>query len=76
VPVHLGTLRALEHGASLPLDRIERLALPPAALDEALRLLDRFQRFHLGVDLRSRGFLERSFDEPRPVFESPGAVSH
>jgi DNA repair protein RecO (recombination protein O) len=76
VPVHLGTLRALEHGAGLPLDRIERLALTPAALDEALRVLDRFQRFHLGVELRSRGFLETALREPRPVFDAPGAVSH
>ncbi|HVH05874.1 MAG TPA: DNA repair protein RecO [Myxococcota bacterium] len=76
VPVHLGTLRALEHGADLPLDRIERLALPQAALDEAVRLLDRFQRFHLGVDLRSREFLERALDEKPPSFDSPGAVSH
>jgi DNA repair protein RecO (recombination protein O) len=76
VPVHLGTLRALEHGASLPLDRIDRLALSPAALDEALRLLDRFQRFHVGVELRSRAFLERALDEPPASFGSPGAVSH
>jgi DNA repair protein RecO (recombination protein O) len=59
VAVHLGTLRALERGASLPLDRIERLALPAPAQLEALRLLDRFQRFHVGLEIRSRGFLER-----------------
>jgi DNA repair protein RecO (recombination protein O) len=76
VPVHLGTLRALEHGASLPLDRIERLALSPAALEEALRLLDRFQRFHVGVELRSRAFLERALDERSALSVSPGAASH
>jgi DNA repair protein RecO (recombination protein O) len=59
VPVHLGTLRALERGADLPLERIERLALPAAAQGEALRLLDRFQRFHVGLELRSRAFLDR-----------------
>jgi DNA repair protein RecO (recombination protein O) len=76
IPVHLGTLRALEHGASLPLDRIDRLAISPPALDEALRLLDRFQRFHLGVDLRSRAFLERALGESETKEASPGAVSH
>jgi DNA repair protein RecO (recombination protein O) len=77
VPVHLGTLRALERGAVLPLDRIERLALPPAALDEALHLLDRFQRFHVGVELRSHAFLERVLGVPAaPIRGSPGVVSH
>jgi DNA repair protein RecO (recombination protein O) len=70
VAVHLGTLRALERGASLPLAHMERLALPPAALEEALRLLDRFQRFHVGLALRSRDFLDRA------LVASPGAVSH
>jgi DNA repair protein RecO (recombination protein O) len=77
VSVHLGTLRALERGAALPLDRIERLALPPAALDEALRLLDRFQRFHVGVELRSHAFLERILSAPAaPMRASPGVASH
>jgi len=66
LPVHLGTLRALERGAALPLDRIERLALSAGALDEALRLLDRFQRFHVGVELRTAGFLEQVLGEPAP----------
>jgi DNA repair protein RecO (recombination protein O) len=73
VAVHLGTLRALERGASLPLGHMERLALPPEALDEAQRLLDRFLRFHVGLELRSRVFLERALDEPGA---SRGAVSH
>jgi DNA repair protein RecO (recombination protein O) len=66
LPVHLGTLRALERGAALPLASLERLALPAASLDEALRLLDRFQRFHVGVELRTSGFLEQSLAEPAP----------
>jgi DNA repair protein RecO (recombination protein O) len=69
LPVHLGTLRALERGAALPMDRIERLALPAASLDEALRLLDRFQRFHVGVELRTAAFLDQALAEPR----TPGA---
>lgn len=73
VAVHLGTLRALERGASLPLDQINRLALPASALEEALRLLDRFQRFHVGLALRSRSFLDRALEG---AAASPGAVSH
>jgi DNA repair protein RecO (recombination protein O) len=77
VPVHLGTLRALERGASLPLGHIARLALPPPALAEALHLLDRFQRFHVGVELRSRAFLEVALGgaERRPP-RAPRAASH
>jgi DNA repair protein RecO (recombination protein O) len=73
VAVHLGTLRALERGASLPLAQMERLALPASALEEALRLLDRFQRFHVGLALRSRDFLDRALEGPGA---SPGALSH
>jgi DNA repair protein RecO (recombination protein O) len=65
--VHLGTLRALERGAALPLGRIDRLALAGAALDEALRLLDRFQRFHVGVELRTAGFLEQMLAGGEPA---------
>jgi DNA repair protein RecO (recombination protein O) len=73
LPVHLGTLRALERGATLPLGRIERLALPAPSLDEALRLLDRFQRFHLGVELKTAGFLDRALAEAGARERSPGA---
>jgi len=66
LPVHLGTLRALEHGARLGVDRADRLALPPAALTEARRLLDRFGRFHVGIELRSLRFLEQILQE-RPA---------
>jgi len=58
LPVHLGTLRALEHGLVLDLARIGRLALRPAALTEARLLVGRFERFHLGVELRSASFLD------------------
>jgi len=73
--VHLGTLRALERGARLPLERIERLALSAGALDEALRLLDRFQRFHLGVELRSAGFVERALADDAPHARPPRAAA-
>ncbi len=59
LPVHLGTLRALEQGLRLGLGRAGRLALQPEALEEARRLLGRFERFHVGVELRSQRFLEQ-----------------
>ena len=57
LPVHLGTLRALEQGLRLPLERLERLALGVQARREAELLLGRFQRFHAGIELRSERFL-------------------
>jgi DNA repair protein RecO (recombination protein O) len=57
--VHLGTLRALDHGLRLPLEQLGRLILSRQALAESRRLLDRFQRFHTGVELRSERFLEQ-----------------
>lgn len=56
--VHLGTLRSLERGLGLDLDRLGRLALGPATLGEARELVSRFQRFHLGLELRSQRFLD------------------
>ncbi|MDH3521487.1 MAG: DNA repair protein RecO [Myxococcales bacterium] len=57
--IHLGTLRALEQGLRLDLERLDRLILAPGALEEARSLVDRFQRFHVGVELRSQRFLEQ-----------------
>jgi len=57
LPLHLGTLRALDQGLRLPVDRLERLALSPQALRESELLLGRFLRFHAGVELRSERFL-------------------
>jgi hypothetical protein len=36
---------------------LERLAMPAASIAEARRLLARFARFHLGVELQSERFL-------------------
>ncbi len=58
LPVRRGTLRALEQGLRLDLGRLERLVLPAPALVEAAALLQRFQRFHLGLELRSEPVLE------------------
>jgi DNA repair protein RecO (recombination protein O) len=57
IPVHLGTLRALEQSLAFPLARAGRIALAGAALREAQTLLGRFLRFHVGVELRSERFL-------------------
>jgi len=59
LPVQLGTLRGLERALRLDPDRQGRLVLGARALAEAHALLARFQRFHVGVELRS----ERVLDE-------------
>lgn len=56
--VRLGTLRALDQGLRFDLGRIHRLSLGPALLAEARLLVSRFERFHVGVELRSEPFLE------------------
>ena len=63
--VHRGTLRALDHGLRLDLDRLGRLVMSPQALGESRRILERFQRYHTGVELRSQRFL----DEMLPAAE-------
>jgi DNA repair protein RecO (recombination protein O) len=55
--IHLGTLRALEQGLRLPLSALSRLAFPPQALAEAQQIVGRFQRYHMGIELRSERFL-------------------
>ncbi len=63
VPVALGTLRILAAGLASTADDLPNFSLPEAALVEAARLVFRFQRFHVGVELRSERFL----DEALPV---------
>ncbi len=64
--VQPGTLRALDRGLRLDFERLDRLAMGGAMLAEARRLLDRFQRFHLGVELRSGPYLDRVLRSPTP----------
>ena len=64
LPVHLGTLRALEQGLRFDLDRLDRLMLDREALAQARELLGRFQRFHLGIELRSERFLNEILRSP------------
>jgi DNA repair protein RecO (recombination protein O) len=63
--VHLGTLRALEQGLRLDFDRLDRLGIGGQSLEEAQQLISRFQRFHVGVELRSERFLDRILQQPR-----------
>jgi DNA repair protein RecO (recombination protein O) len=63
--VQLGTLRALEQGLRFELARLDRLVLGPRTLAEAGILLGRFQRFHLGVELKSERFLDSMLPLPR-----------
>jgi DNA repair protein RecO (recombination protein O) len=70
VPISLGTLRALATGLALSADALATYALPASGVREAARLAFRFQRFHVGVELRSERFL----DEALPMAKvAPGA---
>jgi len=57
LPLQLGTLRALQQGLEYDIDRLPRLMLSPDAVVEAERLVFRFQRFHVGLELKSEKFL-------------------
>jgi len=62
--VHLGTLRALEQGLRFDFDRLDRLGMGARTIEEAQQLMSRFQRFHVGVELRSEKFLDRILGAP------------
>lgn len=62
--VHLGTLRALEQGIEFGTARLSRISWSPQALAEALELVSRFQRFHMGIQLRSEPFLDQMVGSP------------
>jgi DNA repair protein RecO (recombination protein O) len=64
LPVHLGTLRALDRALAFPLARMGRIALGGAALEEAARLVTRFLGFHVGVELQSRRILDEQLTLP------------
>jgi DNA repair protein RecO (recombination protein O) len=57
--VHLGTLRALEQALRFDFERLDRLGMGQRTLEEAQQLMHRFQRFHVGVELRSERILDR-----------------
>jgi len=62
IPIHLGTLRALEQSLAFPLANTGRIALAEIALREAQTVLGRFLRFHVGVELRSEAFLAEQLE--------------
>jgi len=66
LPLRLGTLRALEQGLRFELGQLHRLVLGPRTLSEARLLVGRFERFHVGVELRSRAFLEEMLSATAP----------
>ena len=71
VPVHLGTLRALDRALALDVAQLDRLILSARALEEARAVVGRFERFHVGVELRSQRFLDRML---RPSSSGKAAV--
>ena len=63
IPIELGSLRILDRGLSAAVEALPEIALDPRTLAQAARVVFRFQRFHVGVELRSERFL----DEVLPV---------
>ena len=62
-----GSLSAvLQQGLDYDLALLGRLAFSARALQEAEQLLFRFQRFHIGLELRSERFLVDCFGPPLP----------
>lgn len=57
VRVTLGTLRRLEAGLEAVPGALSEVGFDPRSLIEAERLVFRFQRFHVGLELRSERFL-------------------
>ncbi len=64
LPIHLGTLRALDRALQFPFAQLGRLALGGDALAEAQRLVTRFLGFHVGVELQSRRILDEQLTLP------------
>jgi len=63
IPIEIGTLRSLALGLAEESERLDRITLDPRSLAQAARVVFRFQRFHVGVELRSERFL----DEMLPI---------
>jgi len=66
IAVELGTLRVLDVGLACPIDALSRIELPGHSMEEAARLVFRFQRFHVGIEMRSERFLEEILPIARP----------
>ncbi len=70
VPMELGTLRTLRKGLRIDAALLPSVRLSPGALAQSERLVFRFQRFHVGVELRSERFLS----EMLPAASGPPAA--
>ncbi len=74
LPIHLGTLRALQSSLGFELSALARIGLSGNALGEAEGLLRRFLRFHVGLELRSEAFLTQlTLREPEGKLRPPEA---
>ena len=62
IPIHLGTLRALEQSLAFPLANGGRIALSGQALEEAQTVIGRFLRFHVGIEPKSEAFLSAELE--------------
>lgn len=75
IPIEIGTLRRLDAGLASPADRLDRIELDARMLAQAARVVFRFQRFHVGVELRSERFLDEMLPvvtrEPGPQASRP-----
>ncbi len=60
IAVHLGTLRLLEQSLHFEFSQLDRLVFQEHALREATLIVRRFEKFHLGVELRSDRFLREA----------------
>lgn len=58
VPLEIGTLRALDAGLRAEAVDLPDTHLEPRSLGQAARMAFRFQRYHVGVELRSERFLD------------------
>jgi len=57
--VSRGTLKILNRGREISLDKIDRLAFSQQALSESKEILSKFIRFHLNKDLKSLRFMDK-----------------
>jgi DNA repair protein RecO (recombination protein O) len=60
VPIDFGTLRCLVRGMESGPEELPEISLAAGQLSQAARLVFRFQRFHVGIELRSERYLEET----------------
>jgi len=75
IPIELGSLRALDRGLSADVEELPGIALNARMLAQAGRVVFRFQRFHVGVELRSERFLDEVLPVAHAAKSAPDPVS-